>query len=231
LVEGEFSTPRNIEAGVPEGSVLAPILYRLFLNDAPAARGTHLALFADDTCTYPTEKHERRVLSCGLTAVNSRCEQWNIKINERKTRTTYFSRILRVPDDVLQLIGQDTPFVNNVTYLGVTFDRGMIWRLHIERTVAEVLRTYIRTYFLFETERSSTNIKLTLYKALIRSVMTYACPTWEYTADAHLLKLHRLQNRVLRAIGNLGRSTPVREMHVAFKIPYVLDYVTKLRGT
>jgi hypothetical protein len=35
-----------------------------------------------------------------------------------------------------------------------------------------------------------------LYKALIRSVMTYACPTWEYAADAHLLKLQSLQNRV-----------------------------------
>jgi hypothetical protein len=39
-----------------------------------------------------------------------------------------------------------------------------------------------------------TNIELKLYKALIRSVMTYACPTWEYAADAHLLKLQRLQN-------------------------------------
>jgi hypothetical protein len=76
----------------------------------------------------------------------------------------------------------------------------MTWRLHIERTVAEALRTYIRTYSLFKSQRLSTNIKLTLDKALIRSVMTYACPTWEYAADARLLKLQRLQNRVLRAI-------------------------------
>jgi hypothetical protein len=56
----------------------------------------------------------------------------------------------------------------------------------------------------------------------------YACPTWEYSAAAHLLKLQRLQNRVLHAIGNLDRRTPVREMHVAFKIPCVYDYITKL---
>jgi hypothetical protein len=56
-----------------------------------------------------------------------------------------------------------------------------------------------------------------LYKALIRSVMTYDCPTWEYAADAYLLEL---QNRVLRVIGNLDRPTPVRKLHVAFKIPY-----------
>jgi hypothetical protein len=61
------------------------------------------------------------------------------------------------------------------------------------------------------------------YKDLIRSVMTYVCPTWEYAEDAHLLKLQRLQNRVLCAIGNLDRWTPVHELHVAFKIPYVYD--------
>jgi hypothetical protein len=112
-----------------------------------------------------------------------------------KSQAIYFSRRLRFSEDVLQLNGRDIPFVNNVTYLGVTFDRRL-------------------------TERLSTNITLTLYKALIRSVITYASPTWEYAADGHPLKLQRLQNRVLRATGNLDRCTPVPEMQVAFKIIY-----------
>jgi hypothetical protein len=58
--------------------------------------------------------------------------------------------------------------------------------------------------------------------------MTYACPAWEFVADGHLLKLQRLQKKVLRTIGNSARSTPVRDLHVAFKIPYVYDVVTKL---
>jgi hypothetical protein len=140
---------------------------------------------------------------------------------------------VRVPDDVLQLKGRDIIFVNIVTCLGVTFDRRMAWWHHIESTVARALRTYVRTYVysLFKSGRLSTNIKVTLHKALSRSVMTYACPTWEYGADAHLLKLQRLQNRVLRAIGNLDTRTPVRESHVAFKSPYMYDYITKLCRT
>jgi hypothetical protein len=57
--------------------------------------------------------------------------------------------------------------------------------------------------------------------------MTYACPAWEFAAESHLLQLQRLQNRVLRTAGNFPRRTSVRDMHEAFQIPYVYDYVTK----
>jgi hypothetical protein len=70
-----------------------------------------------------------------------------------------------------------------------------------------------------------------LYKALIRSVMTNDCPTWEYAADAHLLKLQHLKNRVLHAIRNFDRCIPVHELHMAFKIPYVYDCISKLCKT
>jgi hypothetical protein len=59
--------------------------------------------------------------------------------------------------------------------------------------------------------------------------MTYACPAWEFAAESHLLKLQRLQNKVLRNIGSFPRRTSVRDIHVAFQIPYVYDYITKLR--
>jgi hypothetical protein len=58
--------------------------------------------------------------------------------------------------------------------------------------------------------------------------MTYACPAWEFAAESHLLKLQRLQNRVLHTIGNFPRRPSVLDLHVAFKIPYVYDYITKL---
>jgi hypothetical protein len=46
--------------------------------------------------------------------------------------------------------------------------------------------------------------------------MTYACPAWEFAADTHLLKLQRLQNKVLRTIDNFPRHMPVYELHKAF---------------
>jgi hypothetical protein len=58
--------------------------------------------------------------------------------------------------------------------------------------------------------------------------MTYACPSWEYVAGTHLLKLQRLQNKILLTIGKFPKCTPVRELHMAFWVSYIYDYITKL---
>jgi hypothetical protein len=93
-----------------------------------------------------------------------------MKINEGKTESIYFSRKLK---DALQLNGRTIHFVNSVKYFGV--NTRMTWRLHIDRSVAKAMRTYrsLRKCSLIKSERLSTNIKFTLYKALIRSIMTY----------------------------------------------------------
>jgi hypothetical protein len=58
--------------------------------------------------------------------------------------------------------------------------------------------------------------------------MTYACPAWELVADTHLLKLQRLQNKVLRTIGNSPRCTLIRDLHMAFNLLYACEYITEL---
>jgi hypothetical protein len=148
-------------------------------------------------------------------------KRWNIRINEYKTQSIYFSHKIRPPESFLTINGQNIQFVNNVKYLGVIFDRKITWGLHIKTIETKAFRA-------FKSEHLRANIKLTLYKALIQSIMTYASLAWEFAANTHLLKLQRLQNKVLRIIGNFPRRTPVRELHKAFNIPYIYDYVTKL---
>jgi hypothetical protein len=122
----------------------------------------------------------------------------------------------------------ETPFLNHIKYLSVIFEKRITWRLQIERIEAKAFRTFIRLYPVFKSERLNANIILALLKAMIMSVMTYACPVWEFAAETHLLKLQRLQNRVLGTIGNFSRPTSVRDLHVAFHIPYVYNYIMKL---
>jgi hypothetical protein len=221
-VEGKMSTPSYTQAGVPQGSVLSPTLYNLYINDTAQTADVNLALFVDDTCLYATGRKEGYVLKkiqFGLNCMEAWCEPWNIKINEEKSRANYLIHRNRPPDSRLTLNGRNIPFVNSVKYLGVIFDKGMTWRLHIEIIEAKSFRTFIIIYSLFKSERLNANIKLTLQKALIRSVMTYTCPAWEFAAESNSLKLQCLQNKVLRTIGNFPRCTSVRDMHVDFQIP------------
>jgi hypothetical protein len=88
---------------------------------------------------------------------------------------------LRPPESHLTLNGRNISFVNHVKYLGIIFDERITWRLHIKMIETKAFRTFIRIYSIFG--RLSANIKLTLPKALINSVMTYACSASELAAD------------------------------------------------
>jgi hypothetical protein len=174
-VEGEMSTPREMRAGVPQGFVLSPTLYNIYINDAPQTHGVYLAFFAGDTCLYVTDRKEGfvvRKLQRGLSSMENWSERWNIKINEDKTQGIYFSRSRRPPGSHLTMNGRNFPLVNSVKYLGVIFDKRVTWRLHIEMIKAKAFRTFIRIYSLFKSELLSANIKLNLYKALNRCTMT-----------------------------------------------------------
>jgi hypothetical protein len=148
-VEGELSTPREIQAGVPQGSALAPTLYSLYINDTPRTQGIHLALFAHDTCLYATDRRESyvlRKLQRRLNAMEEWCEKWNIKINEDKTGAVYFSKRLKRVEAYLTLKGRAITFVNDIKYLGVTFDRKVTWSNHIDWIANKALRTFIQLY-------------------------------------------------------------------------------------
>lgn len=119
-----------------------------------------------------------------------------------KTRQAiYFSHRSRPPEHHVTLNGRTVPFMNHVKYLGVIFDRRITWRLHIVMIEAKAFKTFIRCYCLFKSE---------------------------WMADTHLLKLQRLQNKFFCTIGNFPRCTPVHDLHTAFNLLYVYNYIMKL---
>jgi hypothetical protein len=119
------------------------------------------------------------------------------------------------------------PFTYHVKYLGIIFDKRIRWRLCTEMIKAKAFRAFIRVSSLLKREQLSTNIKPSLHKAIIKSVITYACPAWEFMADTHLLKLHGLQNKVLCTTGKFLRHTPVCELQV--QVPYIHNMTLTLK--
>jgi hypothetical protein len=134
-----------------QDSVLTPILYSLYINGAP--RGTwNSSCSVRGRYLYLRDRETR--LSCSLqTATRPHCSEfavWKLEHKDqwRKGQEIYFSRRLGVPDDVLN--GEHIPFVNNVTYLGVTFDRRMTWRQSFRKDYNQGLARVYKDVFLFQ---------------------------------------------------------------------------------
>jgi hypothetical protein len=134
-VESKLSTPGEIQAGVPQVSVLAPTLYSLHINDTVQTPGVHLALSDDDTCIHATDRKESYVLrkfQRNLNAKEVRCELWNVKINEDKTQAIYFTRRHGPVEAQPTLKWRNILFAKDVKYLGVIFNRRITWIIQIE---------------------------------------------------------------------------------------------------
>jgi hypothetical protein len=99
------------------------------------ALNTWCLLLSDDTCIHATDRKEDfvlRKLQRGLSAIETWCERWYIKINEDKSQAIYFSHRLTAPETHLILNGRNIPFVSHVIYLGVIFNKKITCRVHIE---------------------------------------------------------------------------------------------------
>jgi hypothetical protein len=149
-VEGEVSTPRYMQAMVPQSSdKYNCIMHNLYINDTPQTPGVELDHFPDDTCLYATDRKESyvmRKIQRGLNCMAAWCKGWNVKINKEKTRVIYFTDRNRPPDSPLTFNGRSIPFVNSVKYVDVIFDERMTWRLHREMIEARAFRIFIRIH-------------------------------------------------------------------------------------
>jgi hypothetical protein len=103
--EDEMFTSRSMQAGVPQGSVLSPTLYSLYINDTPQTPGVNLTLFADDTYLYATDRKEGYVLGKiqrELDSMTAWCKHWNIK-KSMKTRLERYTSLVEIDSLILFL--------------------------------------------------------------------------------------------------------------------------------
>lgn len=222
-IDGEISDSLLIPAGVPQGSLLGPILYSIYTSDVPQLPdGCYLSLFADDTALMVkgrnTKTAVRKLQEC-LDSFQQYASLWKIKLNAAKTQVIIFPynrspRLLPPENCKIVMDGFPLDWSAEVMYLGLTIDQKLLFRSHVDKVKAKCNKIVKALYPLIN-RRSKLCLKnkIAIYKQIIAPVIEYAMPVWRTTAMIHRKTLQIVQNKTLKMILNVPNHTRTVEVH------------------
>lgn len=232
VINNSISSERNIPAGVPQGAVLSPTLYSLYIADFVPKAGSVIAQYADDMAIMVNGKLSNPIvkkLEQSLQKTETFYSKWKIKINSNKTQAILFpfnKSPKRNPSILIQHDGHTVPFKDSVKYLGVYLDKKLIFKTHIELTTDKALRCFRSLYpLLSKKSRLNTDNKLLIYKTIIRPIMLYGSCVWGKAATTHIKRLQIMQNKALKTIFKLPYLYRTRDLHVRFCQPTIKDII------
>ena len=216
-VGGVLSESRPISSGVPQGSVISPTLFTVFINDLFAAvpAGVHTSLFADDGALWvchPSLEEATAQMRLALRRVEEWSHRWGLTFSAPKTSAVLFTR-RRTPPAPLEFFGSPVNFVSSVRFLGVIFDRGLTWGPHISHVVSRCTSDLRLLSVVAARRWGADSLSLRrLYLALIRPKLDYASFLFSPAAPSHLLRLDRIQFAAARVILGALRCTPTSKL-------------------
>lgn len=234
-VGGAMSSPTEIPAGLPQGSILSPSLYSLYVSDLKFHSHTDSACYADDTAVYASANRTSTIvrrLQTSLNTVQEFFDKWRIKANPAKTQAIIFpfdGKRKRLPTIQLVLNGTQIEYSNSVTYLGVCLDRKLNFKEHIATLRNKANRSIAALYPIIG-RRSilDQRNKLLVYKSVIRPILTYASIIWKAAAQSNRKQIQILQNKCLKIIMRLPRRYPTNELHSLTNVPTIADFTNKI---
>ena len=230
-IANSLSPRERILAGVPQGSVLSPTLFKLYINDLPPHPNTNLFLYADDTA-IAAQNHRfsvtRKYLQGHLGSLELWFQNWNLRINGAKSAAVIFLRDRKYSKNVppLHISGEDIPWSKSTKYLGLTLDSSLSWSRHIPPRLKLARRLVSRIYPLLRV-KSTIGIPnaLTLYKSVIRPFLIYGHQIWSHCSQSNLNSLDTFQSGILRLILDYTHI-PTKYILSDLNIPPLSDYIT-----
>lgn len=210
---GINSSPVSVTSGVPQGSVIGPLLFLVYINDLPNNVTSTVRLFADDCVVYREIKNtnDTVLLQEDLATISNWCSQWKMTLNDTKCKVMRFSRRVNPCPAPYTICSSLLTPVTSYKYLGVIITSNLAWKAHIISIIASANRMlgYLKRNFSL----APTPVKLLLYKSLVRSKLEYANSVWDPFTNSLIDALEAVQNRAARFIlRNYDRLSSVTEM-------------------
>lgn len=203
--EEAYSEIREIKAGVPQGSVLGPVLYLLYTCDIPNLENVTIATFADDTAILAvgnSSEEATEKLQNAINQINNWTKRWRTKLNESKSIHVNFTNKVNQHIPVY-INNKQVPYSNTAKYLGITLDAKLRWKAHVKKKREELGIKYRNMYWLIgRNSTMSLHNKLLIYKQILRPVWTYGIQLWGCAKQSNVGIIQRFQNKVLRNIAD-----------------------------
>ncbi len=210
VCDGETSTPQKVISGVPQGTVLGPLLFLAYINDLPNKIRSSVRLFADDCVVYASGKDQEHIktLQQDLYQLEKWQNKWEMAFNAKKCYIMCFSSKKDSPSGSFTFCKQTLQQVDSQPYLGVHLDHNLHWGYHIHQITAKANRVlgFLRRNLWYCTKV----IRETAYKTLVQPILEYASCVWDPYLAKDINKTEATQRRAARFCTNkYNRDTSV----------------------
>ena len=208
VVNGIRSDFIRVQSGVPQGSVLGPCLFLVYINDVPDLLTAHARLFTDDTAVYDVVEspEDQDRLQQNLDQLAEWEKRWDMVFHPEKCSTLPATRRRKdLPQPQYQLRGHILQTVNSVNCLELCFTKDLSWNEHINNVCSKATKTL--GFLRRNLKISSRGIKETAYKTLVLPIMEYAAAVWDPLTQANIDSMEAIQRRVAHFVLRRYRNT------------------------
>ena len=226
VINGQTSEWGDVSAGVPQGAVLGPLSFLIYINDL-SSEVTHcnIRFFAEDTCLFiEVDNREESVakINADLEQINKWSKKWLVTFLPSKTKSLIVSnksdRELNPP-----VIFDNTAVseVNHHTYLGITVSFNLRWNTHVDELCTKANKHLnVMLPLKYKLDRRSLE---NMYKPFVRPVMEYGIVVWGGTYDTSLSKLEEINIKAMRIITGATEKCNIAKLSLETSISSVAE--------